>query len=157
MLTTTIQAKNENSFSCLSFPSKVFLLVAYKRESKSFFSKDKLLFVHDTREFEIIFRKDTNLVSVRGDNSVVRDFFGSAVTDASNHLSSIESFFVGDKQGRGYRPIVKPRLFIKIEDLKQALNGIYLDIDAPVTGDQATRIKISLKGMKILQKRLTLY
>ncbi len=61
---------------------------------------------------------------------------------------SIKSFFVGDEQGRGYKPIVQPRLFIKIDDLKQALNGKYLDIDAPVAGDQATRIKISLKGMQ---------
>jgi hypothetical protein len=62
--------------------------------------------------------------------------------------SKIKSLFVGEEKGKGYKPIVKPRLFIKIEELKQALNGIYLDIDAPVSGDQATRIKVSFKGMR---------
>ena len=107
-----------------------------------------MLTIHDTREFEIVFRANSSLVSVRGENSVVRDFFNSIVENANQQLSSIRSLFIGDEQGKSYRPIVKPRVFIKIENLKQSLNGTYLDIDAPVTGDQATRIKISLKGMQ---------
>ena len=145
---TNSRLQDDDRQCCLSFPSEVILLVAYKKEGKSVFSVDKLLAIHDTHEFEIIFRKNTNLVSVRGDNSVVRDFFNSLVLDNTNSLSTIKSFFVGDEHGKKYKPVVKPRLFIKIEELKQALNGIYLDIDAPVSGDQATRIKISLKGMR---------
>ena len=63
-LKTTIHVKDEKDFSCLSFPSEVFLLVAYRKESKSIFSRNQLLAIHDTKEFEIIFRGNSNLVSV---------------------------------------------------------------------------------------------
>jgi hypothetical protein len=59
----------------LSFPSSAFLLVAYSQETKIIFSKDELLETHDTYEFEIILRKNSSLIGVRGNYRVVRDFF----------------------------------------------------------------------------------
>ena len=45
---------------------------------------NQLLNIHDTREFEIFLRKNSPLVSVRGDNQIVRDFFTSAIEDSNN-------------------------------------------------------------------------
>jgi hypothetical protein len=138
----------ENNKKQLSFPSQVFLLVAYSRDFKSVFSKDKLVDIHDTFEFEIIFRENTQLVSVRGNSRVVGDFFSSALQGENNSFSMIQSLFVGDFDRKKSRPIAKPRKSIDIEELRKALGGQYLDIDAPISGDQATRIRIALKGMQ---------
>jgi hypothetical protein len=132
----------------LSFPSAAFLLVAYSQEFRIIFSKDELLETHDTYEFEIILRKNSSLIGVRGNYRVVRDFFASVIEDSGNPLSMVQSLFIGDFDDKKSRPIAKPRRSINIEKLREALNGEYLDISAPVDGDQATRIKFSLKGMK---------
>jgi len=142
------ESETQKKQKSLSFPNEVFLLVAYRQESKSVFSKDRLIDIHDTFEFEIVLRKDTALVGVRGNYSVVRDFFSTAIADASNPLSMARSLFVGEFEKEKSRPIAKPRKSIDIEKLRQSIDGQYLDIDAPVAGDQATRIKLSLKGMR---------
>jgi len=143
--------KEDQENQYLSFPSTAILLVAYNRNSKSVFSKDELIDIYDTFEFEIILRKDCPLVGIRGNYGVVRDFFTSAIEDTNNALSMIKSIFIGEFDTKKSRPIAKPKIFIKIEKLKTALDGCYLDIDSPVSGDQATRVKFTLKGMKDIQ------
>jgi hypothetical protein len=64
----------------------VFFLVAYNKETKSYFSIDKLVEIHETIEFEIILRNDSPLVSIRGDQKVLRDFFSSAIENIDNPL-----------------------------------------------------------------------
>lgn len=146
-VTDSINLSIQNS-KYLSFPNQAFLLVAYSKVTKSIFSKDKLLDIHETFEFEVILRKDSPLVSVRGNYRIVRDFFCSTIEDTSNPLSLIQSLFIGEFDGRKSRPIAKPRKTINIEELRKSLNGEYLDMDAPIPGDQATRIKFSFKGMR---------
>jgi hypothetical protein len=146
------QSIEDKESQYLSFPSKVFLLVGYNQNSKSVFSKDKLIDFYETIEFEIILRKDCPLVGIRGNYGVVRDFFTSAILDTSNSLSMVQSIFIGEFDSKKSRPIAKPRKVIEIEKLRKAIDGCYLDIDAPVSGDQATRIKFSLKGMKDIQE-----
>jgi hypothetical protein len=111
-----------------------------------------LIDISDTFEFEIILRKNSSLVSVRGNNKVVRDFFASIDEDSHNPLSMVESIFIGDFDKKKSRPIVTPRKTIKIEQLREALNGKYLDMDAPVSGDQVTRVKFSFKGMQAIDQ-----
>jgi hypothetical protein len=141
----SLDSQNEQS---LSFPSDALLLVAYSQQSKSIFSKNQLLDIYETFEFEIIFRKDSSLVGVRGNHSVVRDFFTSITQESSENPSSVQSLFVGDFDRSKSRPIARPRKAVDIEKLRIALNGEYLDINAPIAGDQVTRVKLSLKGMR---------
>jgi hypothetical protein len=138
----------EKDTQSLSFPSSAFLLVAYNKIPKSVFSKDDLVEIYETHEFEIIFRKDSPLVGVRGNLRVVRDFFTSVIEDPGNSLSMVNSLFIGNFDKKTSRPIGKPRRSIDIEKLRMVLDGTYLDIDAPMPGDQATRVKVSLKGMR---------
>jgi hypothetical protein len=132
----------------LSFPSSVFFLVAYNQEKKTYFSIDKLVEVHETIEFEIILRTDSPLVSIRGDQKVLRDFLSSAIEDINNPLSMVQSLLIGDFDGKKTQTILKPRKTIAIEELRQAINGKYLDITSPALGDQVERIKFSLKGFQ---------
>jgi hypothetical protein len=107
-----------------------------------------LIDIHETFEFEIIFRNDTPLVGVRGNYKVVRDFFSSALEDTDNSLSMVQSLFIGEFDNKKSRPLAKPRRTINIEELRKSLDGQYLDMDAPIPGDQATRVRFSFKGMR---------
>ena len=132
----------------LFFPSSVFFLVAYNKETKSYFSIDKLVEIHETIEFEIILRNDSPLVSIRGDQKVLRDFFFSVIENIDNPLSMVQSLLIGDFDGKKTQTILKPRKTIAIEALRQAINGKCLDMTAPVSGDQVERVKLSFKGVQ---------
>lgn len=144
---TQINQQAEDIHS-LSFPSSVFFLVAYNQDKKTFFSVDQLVEIHQTYEFEIILRKNSPLVSVRGDQSVLKDFLSSAIEDSQNQLSMVQSLVVGDFNDKRNKTLVQPRKTIKIEELRQSINGHYLDISAPIAGDQVTRAKLSLKCLQ---------
>jgi hypothetical protein len=95
-------------------------------------------------EFEIIFRKDSNLMEVRGDYKVIRDFVSSAILNDKNPLSMVQSIFIGDNSSRS---LVKSVRIVKIDELKTLIEGSYKSISAPVKGNKTARVEVSLDDL----------
>lgn len=136
----------------VSFPREVLLIVAYSQTPKLIPSGLELLEYYPTTEIELVFRQNMNLLEIRGQFQVIRDFVNTAVIDSHNPLSFAQSLFIGDREDAPRNSIVGGQIskIIKIDDLKTALKGTYLTVSAPVGGDKVVRIKATLDELNEL-------
>jgi hypothetical protein len=109
----------------IPFPNEVILLVAFSKTPKQIPSGLELVEFYPTTEFEMIFRKDMDLIEVRGQNNIIKDFIYSAILDSDNPLAMSRSIFIGEKEDTQHNSIVKPARIISIEKLRAALDGTY--------------------------------
>jgi hypothetical protein len=134
-------------------PTEVILLFASSKEPKHIASGSgkggaKMVEYFPITEFEIILRKDSTLIEVRGDYKVIRDFVNTAILDSDNPLSMAQSIFVGDyTTDSNLKPLVKSVQVVKIDTLKTKLQGSYKSMSAPVNGNKTSRVKVSLDSL----------
>ncbi len=106
------------------------------------------LYYHPTSEFEIIFRQDTNLIEVRGEFTVIRDFVNTATLNRDNPFNTAQSVFVGNRnETRPNTSLLKPATFVNIDSLKTAINGNYLSLSSAVSGVKTSRITMEFEGL----------
>ncbi|MEH2446335.1 MAG: hypothetical protein V7K18_11265 [Nostoc sp.] len=142
-----ILVDNEN----ISLPHEIILLVAYSQTPKSIPSGLELVEYSPTTEIELVFRQNMNLLEVRGQFEVIRDFVNTAVIDSHNPLSLAQSLFIGEREDAQRNSIVKKiSKVIKIDDLKSAVKGTYLTVSAPVAGSKTVRLKATLDELDVL-------
>lgn len=129
----------------ISLPFEILLIVAYSQTPKLIPSGLELVEYHPTTEIELVFRQNMNLLEVRGQFEVIRDFINTAVIDSNNPLSLARSLFIGEREDAQRNSIVKKiSKIIKIDDLKSAIQGTYLTVSAPVGGTKTVRLKATL-------------
>lgn len=95
-------------------------------------------------EFEMIFRMDSNLMEVRGDYKVIKDFVSSAILNDEDPLSMVQSIFIGDNSSTS---LVKSVRIVKIDELKTLIDGSYKSISAPVKGNKTARVEVFLDDL----------
>lgn len=130
------------------FPCEILLIVASSQNHKSIPSGLEIVNYYPTAEIELIFIKNMNLIEIRGQFEIIRDFVNTAVIDSHNPLSMAQSLFIGECEDAMSYSVVKPiSKIVKIDGLKAALNGKYLTISAPVKGTKTSRIKATLEEL----------
>jgi hypothetical protein len=100
-------------------------------------------------EFEMIFRRDSNLMEIRGDYKVIKDFVSSAILDDKDPLSMVQSIFIGDNRSAS---LVKSLRIVKIDKLKLLIEGSYKSISAPVKGNKTARVEVSLDDLSSIDE-----
>jgi hypothetical protein len=128
------------------FPSEVILLVAKIKEPKTIADGLNILEYSPTSEIELIFRKESNLIEVRGQYQIIRDFIVTCGFDQQNPLRTSNSIFIGDSDSVPANTITTLGRRIGINALKEALNGKYLTVASPVSGSRTARMKASSNG-----------
>jgi len=140
--------EDEDNVTPISFPTDLVLLIAVSHNPIIVSNGLEPLYYHRTSEFEILFRKDMNLIEVRGDFQVIRDFVNTATLNRENPLSKAQSIFVGDRnETRPNTSLLKPAKFINIEVLRTAINGSYLSLSSAVSGVKTSRITMEFEGL----------
>lgn len=140
--------KEENESEPIYFPTELFLLIGTSKNPIVVPNGLEIVYYHPTNEFEILFRGDMNLIEVRGDFQVIRDFVSTATLDRSNPLSTVESVFVGDRsETKPNSSLVRPAKFIKIEKLRTAIKGSYLSASSIVSGTKTSRVTLEFEGL----------
>jgi sulfate adenylyltransferase subunit 1 (EFTu-like GTPase family) len=139
------ESKDDVNLNKISFPSVAVLLVGSKQEKTEELDGLDVISYHLTTEFEIILREDLDIIEIRGPYQVVRDFVSTAILDDDNPLSAAKSYFIGDIED-AKRSLVKPiRQVIKIDALKQLLNGSYRKLAAMFPGTKASKFEATLE------------
>lgn len=144
--TENINLENDNMI--ISLPRSVIFLVASSLDKVYELDGLKQVEYHRTSEFEIIFRENINLIEIRGDYKVIKDFVVTAVLDNDNPLSMAASVFIGEEEDLRNSLISISRRRIGIDALRQALNGSFLSISAIVDGSKANKIKIDVDELQ---------
>jgi hypothetical protein len=138
-----------NDVGALSFPTDVAFLIAKSHRVVSIPDGKEIREVHPTREFELIFRKDHQLIEIRGDQQVIRDFVNTSADELGNPLKSAASIAIGDeKDDLKKRSILAPAKHVKIDKLKAALNGAYTSASSKVKGSRTRSITVDLDPMR---------
>jgi hypothetical protein len=133
----------KDSESNISFPHQVCFLISKSHRKKRIPNGLEILEISETTEFEIIFRKDSRLIEVRGDYQVIRDFVNTAVQEMENPMKSARSLVIGESSDESRRQyIVEPARYIKIEKLRLALDGSYTSASSKTSGSHAHRVTI---------------
>ena len=134
----------------ISFPTIVGFIVASSQTIKRELDGLEEISYNPTKEFEIIIRKDLDIVEVRGAFEVVRDFVSTAILDSHNPLSSAESYFIGDEEDskKGITKIT--RQIIRIDTLKNLLDGSYTKLSSPFPGTKMSKIEATLDDLKTI-------
>nr|MDZ8061243.1 hypothetical protein [Nostoc sp. EkiNYC01] len=133
-------------------PSNIIFLVASSLEEVSQLNGLEEVNYHRTSEFEVIFRKDLNLVEIRGEYQAIKDFVVTAVIDNDNPLSMASSLFIGEEQDTRNSLIRGLRARVGIDSLRKAINGSFLSITSIVNGSKASRVKIDLDELQNSQE-----
>lgn len=146
-----LQIDTENfKMDKISFPTTVGFIVASSQNIKQELNGLEEISYYPTTEFEIIIREDLDIVEVRGEFTVVRDFVSTAISDSHNPLSSAESYFIGEDEysNKGITKITKQR--IRIETLKMLLDGSYTKLSSLLSGSKMSKIDITLDDLKAI-------
>ncbi|MDZ8088484.1 MAG: hypothetical protein RMY16_23415 [Nostoc sp. DedQUE12b] len=137
----------------ISLPSEVLLIIAASHSSKLIASGLEIKEYNPTKEIELIFRKDMNLIEIRGSFDIIRDFVNTAVLDSHNPLSMAQSLFIGEREdAKSYAVVKTLSKVVKIDALKIALNGKYLSASAPVNGIKTSRIQASFEELDNIEE-----
>ena len=145
---TLSQEHESNKSNIISLPSNTIFLVASSLDTVYELNGLEQIKYHRSSEFEIIFRNSLNLIEIRGDYKVIKDFVVTAVIDNNNPLSMAASVFVGEEEDLRNSLISISRRRIGIDALRNALNGTFLSITSIVNGSKASRIKIDLDELQ---------
>lgn len=132
----------------ISLPSNVIFLVASSLEEVSELNGLQEVSYHPTSEFEMIFREGINLVEVRGEYKVIRDFVATAVMDNDNPLSMAASLFIGEEKDTRNSLIKTLRARVGINELQEKINGSFLSIASIADGSKVSRIKMDVDKLK---------
>ena len=136
----------------VSFPSEAIFLVGSRQEEKNELNGLEVVSFHPTTEFEIILRKDLDILEIRGPSQVVRDFISTCILDDNNPLSAARSYFIGEVEDVK-KSLIKPiRQIIRIDTLKKLLNGAYKRIASPFPGIKASIFEATLEDLKDLDE-----
>jgi hypothetical protein len=135
-------------------PTEVVLMFASSKKPQHIPSGNtkggfEMMEYYPITEFEIIFRKDSNLMEVRGDYKVIKDFVSSAISDKEESLSMLQSIFIGDNSSTA---LVKSVRIVKIDELKTLIDGSYKSISAPVKGNKTARVEVSLDDLSSIDE-----
>lgn len=144
--------ENNNEINKISFPNLAVFLVGSKYEERRELNGLDIISFHQTTEFEIIIRKDIDLLEIRGPHEVVKDFVSTAMLNDNNPLSAAKSYFIGELED-SKKSLLKPiRYIIQIDKLKRLLDGAYTKIKAPFPGSKTSMIEATLEDFKELDE-----
>lgn len=132
----------------ISFPRIVGFIVASSKTIKRELDGLEEISYYPTKEFEIILRKDLDIVEVRGAFQVVKDFVSTAILDRHNPLSSAESYFIGEKEDSKKAITKVTRQIIRIDTLKHLLDGSYTKLSSPFNGTKISNFEVTLDDLK---------
>ncbi len=146
------ETESQAEIKQVSFPSQAIFLVGSRQEKKEELNGLEIVSFHPTTEFEIIIRKDLDILEIRGPYQVVRDFVSTAILDDNNPFSAARSYFIGESEDVK-KSLVKPiRQIVKIDSLKKALNGAYKRIASPFPGIKASMFEATLEDLRDLDE-----
>jgi len=134
------------------FPSSVIFLVASSLNPVYELNGLEEIEYHRTSEFEIISRQNSDLLEIRGDYHVIKDFVATAILDNNNPLSMAGSVFIGEQEDIRHSLIKVSRRHISIDTLRSAINGKFLSITAIVDGTKANKININVDELQDWQE-----
>lgn len=138
--------KKENNN--ISFPSLAIFLVGSRLDKKEELNGLEVISFYPTIEFEIIIREDLDILEIRGPYQVVKDFVSTAILDDDNLLSAARSYFIGEVEDVK-KSLIKPiRQVVKIDTLKNLLDGAYKRIASPFAGKKASMFEATLEDLK---------
>ncbi|MDG2989417.1 hypothetical protein L3556_00500 [Candidatus Synechococcus calcipolaris G9] len=144
--------ESQTKIKQVSFPSQAIFLVGSRQEKKEELNGLEVVSFHPTTEFEIIIRKDLDILEIRGPYQVVRDFVSTAILDNDNPFSAARSYFIGEAED-AKKSLVKPiRQIVKIDSLKRALDGAYKRIASPFPGIKASMFEATLEDLRDLDE-----
>lgn len=134
--------------SKISFPVLSIFLVGSNQSNKDLLDGLEVISYHPTVEFEIIIREDLDILEIRGQYEVVKDFVSTAILDKHNPLSPAQSYFIGEAED-SKKSLVKPiRQIIKIDHLKKMLDGSYTKLSASFPGTKTSMLEATLEDLK---------
>ena len=132
------------------YPTSVVFVVATSRNIKHELNGLEEISYYPTTEFEIIIRKNLDIVEIRGSYKVVKDFVSSALVSERNPLSAARSYFIGDASDSSKSVTNVVRQIIKIDTLKKLLDGSYVKISSDFPGSKVSKFEATLENMKYL-------
>jgi hypothetical protein len=136
----------------ISFPkTAIFLLGSNHRQKEELDGLD-ICHYHPTSEFEIIIRQDLDIVEIRGNFQVARDFVSTAILDNDNPLAASRSYFIGELQDKDKGLVKTSKKVITIDALKLLLNGSYRKMKSPFAGSKTTMIEMELDDLTSLDE-----
>ncbi len=145
-ITSSISSDSEDMI--ISLPSSVIFIVASSLDTTYELNGLEQIEYHRTSEFEIVFRENINLIEIRGDYKVIKDFVTTAVLDNNNPLSMAASVFIGEEEDARNSLISISRKRIRIDAFRQALNGSFLSISAIVNGSKTNKVTMHLDELQ---------
>lgn len=146
------KSKTSTEIKKVSFPSQAIFLVGSKQEKKEELNELEVISFYPTTEFEIIIRKDIDILEIRGPYRVVQDFVSTAILDDDNPLSAARSYFIGEAEDVK-KSLIKPiRQIVKIDSLKKEIDGAYKSIASPFPGIKASMFEATLENLRDLDE-----
>ena len=130
------------------YPTSVIFVVATSRNIKHELNGLEEISYYPTTEFEIVIRKDLDIVEIRGSYKVVKDFVSSAMVSERNPLSAARSYFIGDRDDTNKSITNVVRQVVKIDTLRNLLNGSYKKISSDFPGSKVCKFEATLENLK---------
>lgn len=140
--------KEKFNLNKICFPTTAIFVVASSQTRKQELNGLEEISYYPTTEFEIILRKDLDIVEIRGSYKVVRDFVSTAILDKNNPLSAAKNYFIGDEEDSNKGITQITRQIIRIDTLKNLLDGSYTKLSSPFSGSKMLNIEATLDDLK---------